>query len=276
MSSLESLDAQVSSLLSDWSITTTVLAVLIAAVLIYPLLYPSEPDTHPLLLARQSSASPVRNKGESAVYRSPEVPHGYPLRTGLNVKDPGAPRWSPGKDGDLRDVWREVQRGGSPSGDGKEVPSGLIMSVFGKEEVVEHDVAELSKEINVIGKHLKKSGAKKVAIYLPNSVEYLQTLFGESDGILRQRHLLTLDSLCVLRSRADSASFQPAARETLRSTEDYWSRRIGLSSWNRASGGLGKGDQKLEDTCLGGREDKQTYGLEWTTRRRKPLGRCMA
>ncbi|CAK4030973.1 AMP-extracellular domain-containing [Lecanosticta acicola] len=176
-SSLESLDSQISSLLSDWSITTTILALLLAGTLFYPLLLNSEPDTHPLLLARQSSASPVRNKGESAVYRSPETPHGYPLRTGLNVKDAGAPRWSPGKDGDLRDVWREVQRGGSQGADGKEVSAGLIMSVFGKEEIVEHDIGEMSKEINIIGAHLKKSGAKAVAIYLPNSVEYLQTLF---------------------------------------------------------------------------------------------------
>ena len=177
-SSLQSLDAQLAQVLSEWSVVTTVLAVILVAFLIYPLVYADEPDTHPLLLARQASASAIRNKGESAVYRSPEVPHGYPLRTGLNVKDAGAPRWASGKDGDVRDIWREVQRGGSQGTDGKEIPKGLIMTVFGKEELVEHDIDDLSKEIGIIGQHLKKNEAQKVAIYLPNSIEYLQTIFG--------------------------------------------------------------------------------------------------
>ena len=183
-SSLQSLDAQVAKVLSEWSLVTTVLAVILVGVLIYPLIYSDEPDTHPLLLARQATASAVRNKGESAVYRSPEVPHGYPLRTGLNVKDVGAPRWASGKDGDVRDIWREVQRGGSQGADGKEIPKGLLMTVFGKEELIEHDIDDLSKEIGIIGQHLKKNGAKKVAIYLPNSIEYLQTIFGMTSHIL--------------------------------------------------------------------------------------------
>jgi hypothetical protein len=98
----------------------------------------------------------------------------------LNVKDPGAPRWASGKDGDLRDVWREVQNGGKEGGDGKTVPKGLIMSVFGKQEVVEHDVDEMSEEIGIIGRAFKERGSKKVAVYLPNSVEFLMTIFGES------------------------------------------------------------------------------------------------
>jgi hypothetical protein len=179
-SSLQSLDAQLANILADWSIWSTILAVLVAATLIYPLVFTSEPDTHPLLLARQASASAVRNKGESASYRSPEVPHGYPLRSGLNVKDAGAPRWAAGKDGDLRDIWREVQRGGTQGADGKEVPAGLIMSVFGKEELEEHSIAELSKEIGIIGRNLKAAGVKKVAIFLPNSVEYLSAVFGKT------------------------------------------------------------------------------------------------
>ncbi|KAF2170966.1 hypothetical protein M409DRAFT_63972 [Zasmidium cellare ATCC 36951] len=176
-SSLQSLDAQIAAVLSDWSITTTILALVIAGFLIYPLVFADEPDTHPLLLARQGTASAVRNKGESAVYRSPEVPHGYPLKTGLNVKDAGAPRWASGKDGDIRDIWREVQRGGQNGSDGKETPKGLIMTVLGKEEIVEHGIEDLSKEIGIIGQHIKQAGVKKVAIYLPNSVEYLTTVF---------------------------------------------------------------------------------------------------
>lgn len=178
-SSLQSLDTQIARVLSDWSISTTVLALVIAAFLIYPVLFSDEPDTHPLLLARQGTASAVRVKGESAVYRSPEVPHGYPLKTGLNVKDAAAPRWASGKDGDIRDIWREVQRGGQKGSDGKEIPKGVIMTILGKEEVVEHGVEDLSKEIGIIGQHLKAGGVKKVAIYLPNSVEYLTTIFGE-------------------------------------------------------------------------------------------------
>ncbi|PIA91411.1 hypothetical protein CB0940_09826 [Cercospora beticola] len=174
---LESLDATVASLLADWNIVTSLLALALAAFFIYPVIYPNEPDTHPLLLARQATPSAVRQKGESAVYRSPEVPHGYALKSGLNVKDASAPRWASGKDGDIRDIWREVQKGGSQGPDGKEIPRGLIMTVLGKQEIIEHDVDELSKEIAIIGKHFKDAGVKKVAIYLPNSVEYLSTIF---------------------------------------------------------------------------------------------------
>ena len=175
---IEQLDAQVATLLSDWGLLTTLLALLIVGFVAYPIIYPEEPDTHPLLLARQSTAAPIRNKNESAVYRSPEVPHGYPLRTGLNVKDAEAPRWAAGKDGDLRDIWREVQKGGSTNTDGKTVPKGLIMTVYGREDIDEHDVTQLSKEIQIMGQHFRASGQKKVAIYLPNSIEYLLTVFG--------------------------------------------------------------------------------------------------
>lgn len=171
---IERLDQQLSVFLADWSISTTLLALVIAAVVAYPILYPNEPDTHPLLLARQSSINPVRKKNESASYRSPETPHGYPLKTGLNVKEEGAARWSPGKDGDIRDIWRVVRRGGENG------EKGVIMTVLGKEEIVEHDIEQLSQEIEILGKHLKSKGAKSVAIYLPNSIEFLLTIFGEN------------------------------------------------------------------------------------------------
>lgn len=176
---LETLDQKIAAALSDWNLYTTLIAVSIVGFLAYPIVFPSEPDTHPLLLARQASAAPVRNKNESAVYRSPEIPHGYPLKTGLNVKQPDEPRWKTGKDGDLRDIWREILRGGSIGGDGKKVPQGTIMSVFGKKEVQEHDLKRLCKEINVLGKFWKETGDGKVAIYLPNNIEYLVTIFGE-------------------------------------------------------------------------------------------------
>ena len=175
---IEQLDAKFVQLLSDWTVITTVLAVLTVGTLLYPIVFPNEADTHPLLLARQSIVAPIRKKHESAAYRSPEVPYGFPLRTGLDVKAADAPRWAPGKDGDLRDVWREVQRGGSLGVDGKEIPKGLIMTVLGKEEVVKHEIPALSKEIQILGKRLNHSGGRRVAVYLPNSIEYLLTIFG--------------------------------------------------------------------------------------------------
>ena len=170
---IEQLDAQISALFASWNLYTTIIVVVLAAFLLYPLIFWEEPDTHPLLLARQGRPSPIRNRGESAVYRSLEAPHGYPLKTGLNVKDPSAPRWASGKDGDLRDVWREVVRGG------KDGEKGVIMTVRGKDAAVEHSLQDISHQINTIGQHLQATGAKKVAIYLPNSVEYLATIFGK-------------------------------------------------------------------------------------------------
>ena len=217
---LESLDYKIAEVLSEWGILTTLLALVILAFVAYPILYPDEPDTHPLLLARQSSAAPVRNKNESAAYRSPEVPYGYPLKTGLNVKDPGAPRWASGKDGDVRDIWREVQRGRSQDADGKPITAGSIMTVLGK-EVVEHNIADITKEINIFGKHLADSGVKRVAIYLPNSVEYLTTIFGmlvEPQRLLPETTeiLIGSPSMCFLRPLPCSASLQPATPKSLR------------------------------------------------------------
>lgn len=169
---LEQLDAQLASLLYDWSFTTTILALVIAAFVAYPIIYPSDPDTHPLLLARQSAINPIRNKYESSVYRSPEVPADTPLRSGLGVKDASAPRWAPGKDGDVRDVWREVMKGGKD-----DVPKGRILTILGREEVVEHEVDTLTAEIAVMGQHMKDAGVKRIAIYLPNCAEYLMAVF---------------------------------------------------------------------------------------------------
>ena len=107
-----------------------------------------------------------------------EVPYGYPLKTGLNVKDAGAPKWTSGKDGDLREVWKRAVSGpvdndGKPTGE-----PGKVLTVLGKEEVVEHSFAKLSGEINAIGQHVKVHGEGRVAIYLPNSVELVVSLFG--------------------------------------------------------------------------------------------------
>jgi acyl-CoA synthetase (AMP-forming)/AMP-acid ligase II len=85
--------------------------------------------------------------------------------------------YSAGKDGDLRDIWRRVtgeiplEKKASSSG------TASILTVFGKEDISEHSIPEVSKEIATIGKHLQDRGAKRVAIYLPNSIELLATLF---------------------------------------------------------------------------------------------------
>lgn len=177
---VELLDAQIAALFADWSLATTALALVILAFVAYPIFSPDEPDTHPLLLARQSHVAPIRNKNESAVYRSPEVPYGSLLRSGLNVRDAKAPRWAAGKDGDVRDVWREVMRGGQVGDDGKTtVPKGLIMTVLGREEIIEHEIEALAREINVLGQTWRAAGVKRIAVYLPNSAEFLMTVFGE-------------------------------------------------------------------------------------------------
>lgn len=85
--------------------------------------------------------------------------------------------YSAGRDGDLRDIWRRVT-GEIPLEKNSETSSvGKIFTIFGKETITEHDVTEVTKEIGVIGKHLKEQGAKRVAIYLPNSIEFLAALF---------------------------------------------------------------------------------------------------
>lgn len=177
---LDRVDSQLDELLQSWNIWTTLLILLLAALVIYPLVTSSEPDTHPLLLTRQANIAPVRQPGESAVYRSLEVPNGYPLRSGLNVKEQGQSKWAPGKDGDLRDVWIRAVGGalddeGQPTGQ-----HGKILTIFGKQNVVDHDLKAITKEINAIGQYVKEQGASTVAVYLPNCIELLEVVFGGS------------------------------------------------------------------------------------------------
>ena len=183
------LDQQLTDLFAAWNIYTTALTVAIVSFVAYGVATQQDPDTHPLILSRQSAAGSVRNEGESAIYRSPSVPHGYPLRTGLNVKEKGAPTYASGKDGDLRDIWRRVTGelpvpemrgfGGTPPEIIAAAASGQpkIFTVMGREEIIDHDVAEVTKEITIIGEAMKSHG-RRVAIYLPNSIEFLSALFG--------------------------------------------------------------------------------------------------
>ncbi|KAF2113880.1 hypothetical protein BDV96DRAFT_578457 [Lophiotrema nucula] len=177
---VEQLDAQIAELLAGWNLYTTLLLLGIIGFIGWVVYDTQDADTHPLLLARQASASYVRQPGESAIYRSPEVPHGYPLRTGLSVKPPGSPPYSAGKDGDLRDIWRRVTGEIPLEKNANSVPSSgsaKIMTVYGKEGITDHKLEDITKEIGVIGQHLKSHKAKRVAVYLPNSIEFLATLF---------------------------------------------------------------------------------------------------
>lgn len=171
---LQKLDETVISALGQWDIYTTILAVTIVSALVYKIATSRDPDVHPMLLARQAQASAVRNPGESATYRSHSVPHGMPLISGLDVKDPGASKWSRGRNGDLRDVWRAAVNGPS---DAESKGQGSIFTVLGKEKVIEHSLDDITLQINLIGLYIQKNGGSRVAIDLPNSVEFLAAIF---------------------------------------------------------------------------------------------------
>ena len=177
---LQRLDSQIDQLLAGWSIYSTVLVIVLSAYLIYPLIFYVDPEIHPFLLVRQSTPSRVRQPGQTSIYRALETPHGYPLKSGLNVRDPGQPKWTAGRDGDLRDVWRRACLG-KPAGDDETLKGevGVVRTVSGTEEVSEHTFEQLSKEMNALGKHVKSHGSKRVAIYLSNSIELLLALMGQ-------------------------------------------------------------------------------------------------
>ncbi|TDZ12780.1 Long-chain-fatty-acid--CoA ligase 3 [Colletotrichum spinosum] len=171
------LDEGVSGFFGQWNAYTTGLFTLLVAIVSYRIFSSQDPDTHPMLLARQAQGSPVRQKGESPVYRSHSAPHGMPLNTGLNVKDPGASKWSRGRDGDLRDIWKRAAFG-APDEDGKpSVGKGRLLTVLGSENVLEHKLDDVTRQINLIGQHIHDQGGIRVAIYLPNSIELLVSLF---------------------------------------------------------------------------------------------------
>ncbi|KAK5662790.1 hypothetical protein OQA88_6199 [Cercophora sp. LCS_1] len=169
------LDEAVTGLIVTWNIYTSVLIVSLAAFLAYQIGARTDPDTHPFLLARQAQPSPVRHEGESPVYRSQAAPHSMPLNPGLNVRDPGVSKWAKGRDGDLRDIWRQAIAGVQEDGPFKGV-TGRIFTVLG-DSVTEHELESITRQINLIGQHVLEQGGNRVAIYLPNSVELIAALF---------------------------------------------------------------------------------------------------
>lgn len=176
-SPLAQLDALLTDTLSDWNLYSTAIATIIIAFLGGIWFYSKDPDCHPFLLARQSTEAPIRQPGESGAFRSLETPYGYPLRAGLNVKDPGTPKWTAGRNGDLRDIWRKAVRGalkedGTPDG-----TCGKLYTVLGK-SVKEHELEDVSQEINIIGKYARDSNVKTAVVCLSDSVELLAAIFG--------------------------------------------------------------------------------------------------
>ncbi|KAF4967454.1 hypothetical protein FZEAL_10529 [Fusarium zealandicum] len=171
MGVFDSLDSSITDLAGQWNVYSTGLVTVLLGLVSYRVVAVRDPDVHPMLLARQAIPSSVRNEGESPVYRSQAAPHGMPLNSGLNVKDPGAAKWSRGRDGDLRDVWRQAVKGGEGGAKGK------LLTVLGSQTVVEHSIEDITRQINLIGQHIAEAGGIRVAVYLPNSIELLVTLF---------------------------------------------------------------------------------------------------
>ncbi|EEY14118.1 conserved hypothetical protein [Verticillium alfalfae VaMs.102] len=174
---LVSLDQSVTGLFGQWNSYTTAMVTFLVIIVSYRIAASQEPDTHPMLLARQAQGSPVRQEGESPVYRAHASPHGMPLNSGLNVKDSGASKWSRGRDGDLRDIWRRAA-GGTPDEDGKPASGkGRLLTVHGARQVIEANIDDVTRQINLIGQHIHEQGGIRVAIYLPNSIELIAALF---------------------------------------------------------------------------------------------------
>ena len=95
------------------------------------------------------------------------------------MKDPGAPKWTAGRRGDLRDIWKTAVRGALNEDGTTSGKQGKIYTVLGK-KLVEHSLAQVTQEINVIGRHLQKAEVKTVAVCLTDSIELLAAIFGRT------------------------------------------------------------------------------------------------
>jgi hypothetical protein len=142
---LAQLDDGLSSLIGQWNVYSTGIVTLLVLLITYSITSRVEPEIHPMLLARQGHGSPVRQTGESPIYRSNAAPHSMPLNSGLNVKEPGASKWSQGRDGDLKDIWRKAVAGlPEAEGEGEGAKGkGRILTVLGSEKVVEHKLGKV-------------------------------------------------------------------------------------------------------------------------------------
>ncbi|KAG7847908.1 hypothetical protein KL941_002087 [Ogataea angusta] len=80
-----------------------VLILAITLAFVAPQLVSNLRDIGPVALQKQASISPTKKPGESAVYRSVDVPHGLPLTTGLRIQAGYKVR-----DGILKDIWHQA------------------------------------------------------------------------------------------------------------------------------------------------------------------------
>ncbi len=101
---------------------------------------------------------------------------------------------------------------------------------------------ELSQEINIVGQEIGDLGGKRVAIYLPNSVELLNTIFGETAllGVLGLLLRLSPCSWCILWLHTHSATIStisrdghPAAEENQCGCIDCWRRHGSVGGASR-------------------------------------------
>lgn len=261
MDFLEIIDSGIYDVFSAWNIYTAVLALLLSAVVVQTIASAVDADIHPMILQRQASAARVRQPGESAVYRAPEVPEGMPLRSGLAVKLPTDKMYSSGRDGDLRFVWKRVigEIALPPIPGTAQVPPKKqeILSVRGKEEIENYRIKDLTQQIAVIGDHLSKHGGKRIAIYLPNSVEFLNTLFGKNSCLIH--HLIMFltcnSSNCILRPQRHSNSVQSSSSNDSQHSQNHKRRWSHCSSWFYPFGDAFQGQVVRETTHMGCRKD---------------------
>lgn len=134
------LDEQLTHILGQWDIYSTFILTAIIVLFGWQIFTRRDPDTHPMLLARQSQPSVVRHEGQSSVFRAHAAPHGMELNAGLNVKDEGTSKWARGRNGDLRDVWRKIATGAVDKDGNKTGEKGRIITVLGRESI-DHDLS---------------------------------------------------------------------------------------------------------------------------------------
>ncbi|KAK9451981.1 uncharacterized protein V1518DRAFT_410057 [Limtongia smithiae] len=144
---------------------TTFLLSCTTLVITYRLIRQKYADIHPVALYHQSSISPVRNPGESAIHRSQLTPFTYPLIVGLNIRDGHAFR-----DGDLRDVWEFSKNGQIGEFD----KSTGEIQYYAADKLAFKIMAAASKFREYV------PGVSKVAIYLPNSIENVLVTFANA------------------------------------------------------------------------------------------------
>ncbi|KKA27735.1 hypothetical protein TD95_001295, partial [Thielaviopsis punctulata] len=167
---IDQLKEWVQDAFDQWSLTSSLLTIFLFGLLLAGTIWAYESELHPMQLARQSMRSEMRHPGQSAIYRA--AAQGFNgLVKGLNVVEDGAPKFSHGRDGDLRDVWRKFAKGNDKG------EKSVITTVLGLEKKVTHDVDSLTRQIALIGDHIAKNGGIRVAVYLPNSIELLLTVF---------------------------------------------------------------------------------------------------